>query len=125
MPVDKSGTNSAATATAASPTASGAATEGSAIATGLSNVYKQYPELDGSGQLICLVDTGINYRLPLFGSCNGINNPPGTCRVVVGYDMVGDGYTGLTGSEPVNGTQPVGFVAACVSHLLPCLREWL
>ncbi|KAF6250541.1 peptidase S8/S53 domain-containing protein [Scenedesmus sp. NREL 46B-D3] len=75
-------------------------------------VWVAHPGLDGSGSLICLVDTGVQYTLPLFGSCTGINAPAGQCSVVVGRDMVGDGYDGAPGSLPVEGDAPLD----CYDH---------
>ncbi|KAF6251444.1 peptidase S8/S53 domain-containing protein, partial [Scenedesmus sp. NREL 46B-D3] len=55
-------------------------------------VWVAHPGLDGSGSLICLVDTGVH--------------------VVVGRDMVGDGYDGAPGSLPVEGDTPLD----CYDH---------
>jgi hypothetical protein len=83
------------------------AADGTVITTGLSRLATKYPGLNGTGTLICLVDTGIQYKLPVFGSCSGINAPAGQCQVVVGRDMVGSSYDGSPGSLPVEGNEPV------------------
>jgi hypothetical protein len=77
------------------------------LTTGLSRLAAKYPNLDGNGTLICVIDTGLQYKLSAFGSCTGINTPAGQCRVVVGRDMVGSDYDGTPGSLPVEGNAPV------------------
>jgi hypothetical protein len=62
-----------------------------------------------------MIDTGIQYKLPIFGSCTGINAPAGQCNVVVGRDMVGNNYDGSAGSLPVEGDAPVGVGFTCVT----------
>ncbi|WIA23997.1 hypothetical protein OEZ85_013624 [Tetradesmus obliquus] len=96
-------------ATAAAPTA---ATDGSVVATGLSRLAKRHPGLDGTGTLICMIDTGLQYTLPAFGGCSGINAPVGSCNVVVGRDMVGSRYDGSPGSLPQEGDAPLD----CYDH---------
>jgi hypothetical protein len=91
------------------------AADGSVLTTGLSRLASKYPGLDGNGTLICLIDTGLQYKLSVFGSCSGINAPAGQCRVVVGRDMVGNSYDGTPGSLPVEGDTPVSkFIAGIV-----------
>ena len=45
--------------------------------------------LDGSGVKVAIMDSGLDYTLPEFGSCSSIG---GSCRVAGGYDFVGDDY---------------------------------
>ncbi len=40
---------------------------------------------NGSGQTVCIVDTGVNYSHPALGGCFG----PG-CKVIAGYDFIND-----------------------------------
>lgn len=80
----------------------------SAVATGIQALQQRHPGLDGSGTLICVIDTGVNYRLDLFGPCTAVGQPAGSCRVVTGYDLVGDLYNGYSGGPPpVGGNDPV------------------
>ncbi|KAM0746674.1 subtilisin-like serine protease precursor [Meredithblackwellia eburnea MCA 4105] len=60
----------------------------------------------GSGQLVCLLDTGIDYLNPLLGGCFGSG-----CHVSVGYDLVGDNYNG--DNTPVPDSDPY---VTCDSH---------
>ncbi|KAF8069702.1 subtilisin-like serine protease [Scenedesmus sp. PABB004] len=103
---------------AARPADAGAAparaTDGNSAATGLARVAAAPggDRLDGTGTLVCIVDTGINYRLPLYGSCTAINQPS-SCRVVAGLDLVGDKYNGQTdGPPPTAGNEPLD----CMGH---------
>jgi subtilisin family serine protease len=45
--------------------------------------------LDGTGVKVAIIDSGLDYTLPEFGSCSSIG---GSCRVAGGYDLVGDDY---------------------------------
>ncbi|WIA37929.1 hypothetical protein OEZ86_001306 [Tetradesmus obliquus] len=101
---------------AAASTAS--ATNGNAAATGLAKALSNTRasgggSLDGSGTLVCVVDTGINFSNDIYGNCYGVNQPPGQCKVVTGYDFVGDAYNGrLDGPPAVRGGPPVD----CMGH---------
>lgn len=47
-------------------------------------------------------------RNKLYGDCKALNTPKGKCRVVAGYDFVGDAFTGVqTGPAAVRGGMPV------------------
>jgi hypothetical protein len=91
------------------------ATDGNAVATQLEAVRKMDPQLDGTGQLVCIIDTGLAFvNSPLYGNCQGVNAPKGKCKVVAGYDFVGDAYTGLqTGPAAVRGGLPVSCCCCC------------
>src|SRR5438477_372576 len=54
--------------------------------------------LDGSGVTIAIMDSGLDYTLPEFGSCFGPS-----CKVRGGYDLVGNDYNDTRGP----GFQPV------------------
>jgi minor extracellular serine protease Vpr len=45
--------------------------------------------LDGHGVKVAIMDSGLDYTLPEFGSCSSIG---GSCRVAGGFDFVGDSY---------------------------------
>ena len=45
--------------------------------------------LDGHGVKVAIMDSGLDYTLPEFGSCSAIG---GSCRVAGGWDFVGDDY---------------------------------
>ena len=55
----------------------------------------------GAGVRIAIMDTGIDYDHPDLGGCFG----PG-CRVEIGWDFVGDAYTGPSGPPPVPDPDP-------------------
>jgi hypothetical protein len=69
------------------------AVDGTEIATGLSEVWRKYPELTGKGINIGVIDSGIAYYLASMGPCSGVNTPTSKstdCRIVKGYDFVGE-----------------------------------
>jgi minor extracellular serine protease Vpr len=45
--------------------------------------------LDGHGIKVAIMDSGLDYTLPEFGSCSSVG---GSCRVAGGHDFVGDDY---------------------------------
>ncbi|KDE08156.1 hypothetical protein MVLG_01637 [Microbotryum lychnidis-dioicae p1A1 Lamole] len=51
--------------------------------TGVDKLHKK--GILGAGALVCVVDTGVDYKLPALGGCFGSN-----CHVKVGQDFVGD-----------------------------------
>jgi len=46
--------------------------------------------LSGAGQTICVLDTGVNYSHVALGGCYGNNDPNSSCKVLGGYDYIGD-----------------------------------
>lgn len=66
--------------------------------------------LTGSGATVAVIDTGINYTLPDFGSCTAPGTPAG-CRVVASVDVTGNNVT--LNTDPNNhGTNVSGVVAS-------------
>jgi uncharacterized protein HemX len=50
----------------------------------------------------------------LYGDCKALNTPKGKCKVVTGYDFVGDAFTGVqTGPAAIRGGTPVGLGQWC------------
>src|SRR5215217_6417080 len=43
----------------------------------------------GKGVKVAIMDSGLDYKLPEFGSCSSVG---GTCRVAGGFDFVGDTF---------------------------------
>lgn len=70
--------------------------------------------------------SGIDYTHPAFGGCTAINEPFGRCRVVAGYDFVGDEFETPTDplqpnpdpvsiSTTVSAVQVVGYGSSVVA----------
>ncbi|KAJ1992310.1 hypothetical protein H4R33_001039 [Dimargaris cristalligena] len=68
--------------------------------TGVNALVSAY-RLTGKGIKIGIVDSGLDYTHPAFGSCFNTTN----CRVRYGYDLVGDDFTGM--NEPVPDSDPL------------------
>lgn len=61
----------------------------------------------------CNSCSGIDYSHPAFGGCTAINEPPGRCRVVAGYDFVGDDFQMPTDPLQPN-PDPVSISITCI-----------
>jgi len=57
------------------------------------NIAQDELGLDGSGETIAIIDSGLDYTLPEFGGCLGAG-----CKVRGGLDLVGDPYNATPGS---------------------------
>ncbi|KAF9581255.1 hypothetical protein BGW38_001789, partial [Lunasporangiospora selenospora] len=90
------------------------------IMTGVDVLQKQY-KLTGKGIKVGVVDTGIDYKHPAFalpGATAGCFGPG--CRVAMGWDFVGDAYTGRNTPQPSanpmdcegHGTHVAGIIGA-------------
>lgn len=82
----------------------------------LTNATISYPlqvstiNLTGTGQTICVIDSGINYSHPDLGGCFGNNNPSSNCKVLGGYDFVNDDSNPM--DDNGHGTHVSGIIAA-------------
>ena len=73
------------------------------------------PGVDGSGVTVAIIDTGIDYTHPDLGGCFGEG-----CRIVAGYDFVGDKFSGdnmpIPDPDPMDqnghGTHVAGIIGA-------------
>ncbi|KAJ1911405.1 hypothetical protein IWQ60_010150, partial [Tieghemiomyces parasiticus] len=63
--------------------------------TGVGKVHAE-GRLSGEGIKVGIIDSGLDYRHPAFGSCFKTVG----CRVAYGYDFVGDNYNGTNSPEP-------------------------
>ena len=63
----------------------------------------------GRNQTVCIIDTGIDYRDPAFGTCGSVGSG-GNCRVVGGYDFVNGDADPL--DDHGHGTHVSGIAAA-------------
>jgi subtilisin family serine protease len=79
-------------------------------ATDVHSIYLNSVGLDGQGQTVCVIDTGINYNHADLGGCFGNNNVSSDCKVIGGEDI----YNG--DMDPIDdhghGTHVAGIVAA-------------
>jgi subtilisin family serine protease len=66
--------------------------------------------LNGQGQTVCVIDTGINYNHEDLGSCFGDNNVSSTCKVIGGEDLYNSDMDPL--DDNGHGTHVAGIVAA-------------
>jgi len=48
--------------------------------------------LTGSGQTICIIDTGVNYSHLDLGGCFGNNNENSSCKIIGGWDYCADDF---------------------------------
>jgi minor extracellular serine protease Vpr len=53
-------------------------------------------DFDGRGVKVAIMDSGLDYTLPEFGSCAQVG---GACRVAGGWDFVGDDYDAATNNS--------------------------
>jgi len=65
--------------------------------------------ITGSGSNVAVIDTGIDYTLPAFGSCTAPGVPSG-CRVAASVDVTGNNLT-LNRTANNHGTNVAGIVA--------------
>ncbi len=65
--------------------------------------------ITGNGQTVAVIDTGIDYTLPAFGSCSAPGTPAG-CRVITSVDITGFNVT-LNQTTNNHGTNVSGIVA--------------
>jgi len=54
------------------------------------NLEVESTNLTGSGQTVCIIDTGVDYTHKALGGCFGENNVSSECKVIGGYDFVND-----------------------------------
>jgi len=66
--------------------------------------------LSGAGQTVCVIDTGVNYNHVALGGCYGDNDPDSSCRVLGGYDYIGDDDDPM--DDHGHGTHVAGIVAS-------------
>eukprot|EP00775_Hariotina_reticulata_P008744 gene8744-8924_t len=90
------------------------------VAVSLAAVPSYLNTTDGKGVLICVLDSGVQYTTAQYGNCTAINRPVGSCRVVTGYDFVGDEYTAANDSpRPKPDKFPVASTAASSFGVAP------
>jgi len=66
--------------------------------------------LTGTGETICVIDTGVNYTHPDLGGCYGNNNLSSNCKVIGGYDYVNNDANPM--DDHGHGTHVAGITAA-------------
>jgi minor extracellular serine protease Vpr len=72
------------------------------------NIAQNELGLDGSGETIAIIDSGLDYTLPEFGGCFGTG-----CKVRGGFDLVGDSYNATPGPAFQSTPQPDGNPLPC------------
>lgn len=81
------------------------------------NLEKNNLNLTGTGQTVCIIDTGVNYSHIDFGGCYGNDNVSSNCTILGGWDFCGnDGDCAIEDGDPMDveghGTHVSGIVAA-------------
>ena len=66
--------------------------------------------LTGTGQTVCIIDTGVNYSHHDLGGCYGNNDASSNCKVIGGYDFVNNDADPM--DDNGHGTHVSGIVAA-------------
>lgn len=69
--------------------------------TGVNYIQETF-KYTGKGIKVGVVDTGIDYLHPAFGGCTGLGQGAG-CRVITGWDLIGEKYDDGGVIEPDNG----------------------
>jgi hypothetical protein len=80
-----------------------AQTAGTESATGLSYIRSLYPDLNGKGINIAVIDSGVAYHTSSMGPCSGVNSTAPTssqCRVVIIIIIINPCKPYLTASAP-------------------------
>ncbi len=86
-------------------------------ATQLTNVPNVWPmqrlgvNLTGAGEVICVLDTGVNYHHGIFGNCTLAELQGGSCeRIVAGFDFGNDDVDPIDVNSDSHGTNVAGIV---------------
>jgi subtilisin family serine protease len=79
-------------------------------ATDVHSIYLNSVGLDGQGQTVCVIDTGINYNHADLGGCFGDNNASSSCKVIGGEDIYNGDMDPM--DDHGHGTHVAGIVAA-------------
>ena len=78
--------------------------------TAVQNIAFDGKNLNGTGQTVCIIDTGVNYTLPDLGGCYGNNNASSPCKVIGGYNFINN--TADPMDDNGHGTHVAGIIAA-------------
>lgn len=88
------------------------------------NISSQAQTIDGTGQTVCLVDTGVDYTHDSLGNCDASSFLAGTCsKVIAGYDFAYDDNDPM--DDYGNGVQVYGHgthVAGIIASTNPTYR---
>ncbi len=73
--------------------------------------------ITGTGETVCIIDTGIYYNHSDFGNCYGYNNASSPCKIIGGWDYCADNVTCTSeDNDPIDvnghGTHVAGIVGA-------------
>ncbi len=71
------------------------------------NIELSGTKLTGNGQVVCVIDTGVDYTHPALGGCLGSG-----CKVAGGYDFVNSDDDPMDDADDSHGTHIAGIIAA-------------
>ena len=67
--------------------------------------------LTGTGQTVCVIDSGVDYNHKNLGGCYGNNDPSSPCKILGGYDTINNDSDPMDDNSPdYHGTHVTGII---------------